>query len=87
MRFTLAGPAPWKPARARLVLPVAERRSIFVRLPIAARFQEASRHRGDLDAFIAKIVEEVEEGRHKRRLLSRSRSIPLGNNSLGHALR
>jgi len=27
-----------------------------------------SRHPGDLDAFIAKIVEVVEEGPHKRRL-------------------
>jgi protease I len=26
-----------------------------------------ARHPGDLDAFVAKIVEEVEEGPHKRR--------------------
>ncbi len=26
-----------------------------------------SRHRGDLDAFLSKIIEEVEEGRHMRR--------------------
>jgi protease I len=26
-----------------------------------------SRHPGDLDPFVAKIVEEVEEGLHKRR--------------------